>query len=463
MISPLMTSIGGRYLFAGKQILEPSAGKGDILDYLSGVHNIPKENLFCIESDPELQMILSGKGYKLIDTDFLKFGERYKFDVILMNPPFSDGVDHLLKAWDVLTGGDIVCVLNAETVLNPYTEKRKLLQRIIQEHGRYEAIGQAFSTAERKTDVDCVIVWLSKTAKPNGVPFNEFGFEFNSEVKEAEFVANPLAHSNIIQSLVDQYNHAAEILGQVHGLQSQYRFYTKGIIDLKREEEQSVSTLNGQIDELKKSFWQYIFDKTKLGQVTTSNFRNKFSEFSTQTARLAFSEANIMRVLEMFFLNHDQIIKDCIVEVFDKATAYHEKNTIHTEGWKTNKSWKIANKVIMPNGIAHEPKWNGWHISYYGRSRDFFADIDKALCFISGKSLDTIDTVLKTVETRLSELSNRTRFDYDSAFESTFFSIRVFKKGTVHLTFKDADLLAKFNQIAAQNKNWIGSGNYKAA
>ena len=34
------------------------------------------------------------------------------------------------------------------------------------------------------------------------------------------------------------------------------------------------------------------------------------------------------------------MILQCVSDVFDKATAYHEKNVIHTEGWKTNKSWK---------------------------------------------------------------------------------------------------------------------------
>lgn len=462
MIAPLMNMVEGRYYLHSKQILEPSAGKGDILDYITSVHNIPKANVFCVENDPELQMILSGKGYKLIDTDFLKYDERYHFDVILMNPPFADGADHLLKAWEILTSGDIVCILNAETILNPYTEKRQLLRRIIQDHGRYEIIGNAFATAERKTDVNCAIVWLKKSAKDNSVPFDETGFEFASAVDESEFTANPLAHSNIVQSLVDQYNHAAKILAEIHGLESKYRFYTNGIIDFDREERKASESLNVKIDDLKSRFWKYIFDKTKLGQVATSNFRNKFDEFAAQTSRLAFSEANIMHVLEMFFLNRDQIIKDCIVEVFDKATAYHEKNTIHTEGWKTNKSWKIAGKVIMPNGVVHEPKWNGWHIAYGGRSRDFFADFDKALCFISGKKLEDIHTTVKAIEDRLLQLSRGMRStNHDSLFESTFFTIRIFKKGTVHLTFKDADLLARFNQIAAQNKNWVGSGEYK--
>ena len=39
-----------------------------------------------------------------------------------MNPPFSEGDKHLLKAINIMkNGGQIVCILNAETIKNPYS------------------------------------------------------------------------------------------------------------------------------------------------------------------------------------------------------------------------------------------------------------------------------------------------------------------------------------------------------
>lgn len=43
--------------------------------------------------------------------------------------------------------------------------------------------------------------------------------------------------------------------------------------------------------------------------------------------------------------------------------------------------------------------------------------------------------------------------------DSTFFKMRGFKKGTLHIDFKDLDLLAKFNQAAAKGKKWLGDGS----
>jgi hypothetical protein len=49
--------------------------------------------------------------------------------------------------------------------------------------------------------------------------------------------------------------------------------------------------------------------------------------------------------------------------------------------------------------------------------------------------------------------------DYSEVLESEFFKIRIHKKGTVHLTFKDMELLAAFNQAAAKGKGWeVGPG-----
>ena len=42
--------------------------------------------------------------------------------------------------------------------------------------------------------------------------------------------------------------------------------------------------------------------------------------------------------------------------------------------------------------------------------------------------------------------------------ESAFFRVKAFKKGTVHLEFKDEALWTKFNLTVNQGKNQIGTG-----
>ena len=172
-------------------ILEPSAGNGAILDYLK--EGVPKtythpngkcsivnispdmKRVYACEHNPELQMILHEKGYRLVAEDFLQYRPDIRFNLAIMNPPFRNGDQHLLHAWDIMPSGDIVCLLNAETVNNPYTENRKRLKRIIDEHGSVEQLGPCFRSADNPTDVEVVLVRLHKDAKEDPFVLNPSG------------------------------------------------------------------------------------------------------------------------------------------------------------------------------------------------------------------------------------------------------------------------------------------------
>lgn len=441
-------------LRAGHDILEPSAGKGDLADYLVEKFDRRAGQIDCIEIEPDLRATLTGKGYRVVDSDFLSFDEPYHYDLVIMNPPFADGVSHLLKAWQVVAdGGRVICLLNAESLNNPYTNERQLLQHLISEHGRFECIGQAFKDAERPTDVEVAIVWLEKPEREK-VTFEGVKFEQEAGPNEAEFGANPLASRDTITSLVHQYQAARQLLQDRHDVESKIKFYTRGTrFNLEGRENRNLTTL---VEELKQHFWRYVFDKTKVGHLTTSNFQKDFEAHVSQTSNLAFSESNIYQVLTELFGDRENIMQRCIVEAFDRATSYHEKNKIHVEGWKTNKCWKLSKRVIHPWGISTE--WSSWRLQY-GGGKDFYDDLDKALCFIQGISYESVTSISAAIESMCHQI-NQKQVDYDSQFESTHFRIRMYKKGTVHLEFKDLALLAQFNLAAAKGKNWVGPGDY---
>jgi len=88
-------------------------------------------NIHCFEKDEILRFALSKQfRARIIGDDFLETPVYVAYDAIIMNPPFEDGDKHLLKALDIIkNGGVVVCLLNAETLKNPYTNTRRLLQR----------------------------------------------------------------------------------------------------------------------------------------------------------------------------------------------------------------------------------------------------------------------------------------------------------------------------------------------
>ena len=151
-----------------KNILEPSAGKGDIVDELrkkeqlySSTYNKFSFDIDCIEIDQNLQYILKGKNYRVVYNDFLTYNTMKEYDLIILNPPFNNGCKHLLKALRMQerNGGIVVCLLNAETLKNPHTKERQDLQQKLTEYdAKIEFIQDAFLDAERKTAVEIALV-----------------------------------------------------------------------------------------------------------------------------------------------------------------------------------------------------------------------------------------------------------------------------------------------------------------
>lgn len=83
------------YNLKGKVVLEPSSGKGDIIDCCkeSGA------SVICCEINEDLATISASK-VKLIAKDFLTVtsDQISHVNIIAMNPPFSSDVQHILHA-----------------------------------------------------------------------------------------------------------------------------------------------------------------------------------------------------------------------------------------------------------------------------------------------------------------------------------------------------------------------------
>jgi hypothetical protein len=89
------------------RVLEPSCGIGNIADVIRQTTN----NIDVVEQMSGFRELLQLKGYNLVGYDFLEYTTDNLYDAIIMNPPFSDEVNHIKHAYSLLkNGGTLVSI-----------------------------------------------------------------------------------------------------------------------------------------------------------------------------------------------------------------------------------------------------------------------------------------------------------------------------------------------------------------
>lgn len=462
---------GERY---SKLYLEPSAGKGDIADFLTKDsydrknNVIRRANISVIEKDEDLQAILRGKDYKVIDTDFLTYSGPDQFDVIIANPPFGAGDLHLLKAIDIMYRGEIVFLLNAETLKNPYTNTRKdLVKKLSDLDADIEYIKNAFKDAERPAGVEIALVYIKIERNVEDDLFagaDDTTARFDEKLETNHEVSN----RKTVQELVAEYNQIIKIgtetifeyfknykkIGQYIGLNREAEKYTSNG-DMT---DHMQSQINSLLQSVRTDFWRKTLDiKDVRNRMTEA--RQKEFEFQIQDrCNMNFTERNIRQFILNLIGNYEDILTKAVLEIFDKFTIRHsyssglyDDNIHYFNGWKTNKAFKVGKKVIIPiyGGYEKGPfidNYSGeWKISGYNTPRELL-DIDIVMNYFDG--MNDYHSIYDAMSYAFSNGKSR-------KIESTYFTITAYKKGTLHLVFNDENILRRFNVAACRGKNLI--------
>lgn len=435
-----------------------------------------EEQLKLKKLDAELAGFFKN-GIHLVHDDFLTYQAYKDYDLIVMNPPFSNGDRHLLKALDIQkNGGSIVCLLNAETLRNPYTESRKQLIKLLDKYqADIEYIEDAFSEAERKARVDVALIKVS-------IPDNDRQESIFDKFAKAQEYSEPspeesmeLEVSDIIQAAVNRYK--VEVQSGIELIRTYKRMlpylnssfderdkysFEKPIIALTDGESGygHEMTINKYVKAVRLKYWKALLSNEKFIGRLTSTLQQEYREKVCSFADYDFSEFNIcVLAVEM----NSQIksgVEDEIIKMYDKLTEEHAyypecaKNRHLYDGWKTNKAWKIDRKSILPcYGVFSS--WDGKPRVY--EAYELLADIERILNFFDGNMSAEIDL------NRQLELNFR--LGVTKNIQCKFFNVTFYKKGTVHITFTCPELIDRFNIYVGKGKNWLppsyGKKQYK--
>ena len=467
---------------AGLVVLEPSAGSGNIARALREAG--AAEVLTC-EIDPNLQPILRRDGFRLIASDFMSVTAEQvsHVNMIVMNPPFSQGVRHIQHAYDIAPAGCcIVALCNTSNLESSYYSHYREFAELVNLRGYSEDLGDVFSTAERRTACRVSLVKLWK----EGQGSDEFAGYF-SAYEESDQSGNGetegLMQYNFLRDIVNRYVEAVKLFDGVREATEKINRAATFVdytveTDEKTGEQKAVKHEYGAIPvkfeavtynrerghaeataidhatykkELQKYYWRIIFKKMNMEKYATRELREQINRFIEQRQNVPFTMSNIYRVIETVVKTNGQRMTRALCEAFDTICSLSAENSTAGETWKTNSNYMV-NRRFISDWITSRSSWgdkmevNDWQSSRVEKIND----VTKALCYMTGKEFSSIGN--------LGEHVRKTSPEWGIWFEWGFFRCRGYKKGTMHFEFLDENVWARFNQEVAKSRGWkIGS------
>lgn len=446
----------------GGLVLEPSAGTGALLDTFRELQRFHTYSYHCIEPDKIRRATLQGKDYTVVWDDFLTFDPVTPYSLILMNPPFFQGAKHLMKALQICApNGQIVCILNAETLKNPCTNVRKALLRELERQEAYEIqfVQNAFSAAEHPTSVEVALIYVRKKAATEScITFEHFKRK-TVRIHEKDSLDNSVAQYGEIPQLIDIYR--AEVKSALALYKEFLAFerislkgqkeYSHGVFELKINSvgDNAADDYEKILRKINYKYWYVLLYSKELSRLLTNKVQQEYASRLTEMSRYEFNERNILQMKEDLSCNLLQNIEDAIMNVWEEFThrysyAEYGNNIHYYNGWKTNRAFACNKKIILP--LYAYSSWAGRFEPTYSVS-GALSDIEKVMNYLDCGRTEAADM---SMQLKMAEQAGKNR-----NIDTKYFTVTLYKKGTCHLVFKDLDLLKKFNLYAGRKFKWL--------
>jgi hypothetical protein len=422
-----------------------------------------------IEIDPEHHPSLKDLGAKVVGYDFLQVRSLATVSTVIMNPPYSEGAKHVLHAWDVVYDAEIVAIINAESIRNPYTVERKRLVELIEEHGSVEFLQDQFiDDVERSTNVEIALLFLEKVpgkyldvdALLGGLRKGDNHLsDIETEVCTALSLPGNFIHDTCHR--FDQAVNAARISSEASAVANNLcatlgktleEMQSIGVGNDFRETSGSIreaanTDFKKQYDNLKKRAWAQIIRSSLLTDRLSNQARKKLEASSSDIYELEFTESNIHGFLAGVIESMGDIYKDMICDLFDTVIERSSDNVVFYRSWKSNQKHRIGVRIRKSRFIIPRLR-----VSIYGRSLEyeslqFLADIDKCFGYLHGVK-GPYDGLVHGFQTN--EVLSGDRI------ETRYFDFRYYKGvETVHLYPRSESVVEKINLFVGRLRNWI--------
>lgn len=456
-----------------QRVLEPSAGTGELA--LAGKRNSLYGNeLFpdVCEIDVEKHAILRSKGLNVVGMDFMKFTSGAIYSHAILNPPFKYGVQHTLKAYDCLWDGEVVSIINAESVRNPCTAERQLLKTLIEHCGSVEFVEGAFAVpeAERKTNVEVAIVYLRKKANVDKEIFAPVIASISVDEMSASGLAGnyrdaqEIALSNSsIENMVTAFNAAVKTMREAVMAEARSQYYARLIGEtmaarngdgVTEKADTSVNfvrkTIFTRYIEIKDRAWSAVLRSSNVMSKLSSNAQRTVEKEFDSIKKLEFTVDAIYGFLCGIVDSQTEIQMQMCCDVFDLISRFHEDNLVYFKGYKSNSKHRTCGmrikttRFILPHHSAESYQTQlGWD------SMRMLEDFDKVSALLDGKIKPDVGLV-DVFSTQLAALRQGERIN------SSYFSVRWYPgAATIHFFPRDKKMIDRLNLWVGRRRAWL--------
>lgn len=454
---------------AFRRVLDPSGGTGELAVAVKDLFRSRQIKIDCCEIDVKHHPTLKSKGINVVGLDFMEFNFGSVYSHIILNPPFLHGAKHLLRAWDILWNGEIVAILNAETIKNPFGHERQQLLRLISEHGTVEFIENAFnnSEAERQTTVEIALIHLTKVANVKEEIIGDLLGELKQDrgidsagYKEEFFPAVP---NSAIENAVAVFGAAVSTMKNSVIAEAKASYYSRLLQDTaniltdgqtKQPITDGTDWVQAQIDtrydDIRESAWKLILSSTNVASKLSNNAYSELLAQFAAISKLEFSVSNIYGFLCGLIDRQHDIQQGMLCEVFDLFSRYHSDNVHFYKGWKSNDRHRTcgrrikSTRLIIPgNSVASYSS----SISY--GTRNMLQNIDRVFAYLDGKANPELGLVT-LFDVHFSQLRHGSRVS------SSYFDIRFYPvAGTIHFFPRNKALIERLNRFVGACRHWI--------
>lgn len=454
------------------RVLDSCAGEGALPDAMPGNwRHDRRPPVDCIEIDASKHPILRDKGYRVVGLDALSFEGGAIYSHVILNPPFAQGAAHVLKAWAMLWEGEVVAIINAQTLRNPCTAERQRLVALLEEHGDVEFIQDAFRGAEvvREADVEIALVHLKKPAECAedwiGPVLESMAVDRNKE-EEFELPRELALPNSFVTNQVHAFRVAVKAMREWVRMEAVAQYYAarigKTMHDLQNGNAEANpgagvrARLEKEYLALKDRAWASVLRSTETLTKLSSKVQKQAEAQFEAIACLDFNESNIRGFLLGLVESQPEMQLDMACDVFDQIMKWGTDNGCFYRGWKSNDRHRRAGMRIKTTRFVL-PVRVGFSKSLDWDSVRMLADFDRVFAMLDGKREPEVSLVqLFEPHRGVGDPGSMNKLRQGERLSASYFDVRFYPGvGSIHFFPRSKEIVDRLNKIVGRKRGWL--------